>query len=498
MDTHGLARGEPMANQKKTKLTDNDCRALKCPKGKKNVSVYHPTVPGLILRCTRKGIKSWVFRFQYKNKRYEQKLGLYPKDLSLKDAVHLAYEWHASLRDGIDPRTNPALQEKNVSAVPMRSKRGPKFCELWPAFFEYKKRTIGEGTKDNYKKFYRELERYHRQHVYDIKVSEVKKHYSEITIDRGRSVGFAKDSLGLMGQCIRFYQMKGEEYPNPASVVLASLRNVTKRKRRRRTLTDKELRAVWFADFPRPDYRLAYRFMLLNATRLTETSCIEWDDLDLRKGVWTVRDDLSKNKHQHRIPLAPWTVQMLKEWKKESRLFLNKQHPENLNRPKGAPCRWFARFWKELSEHEQQQHIDKYVFPVLRYIGTKKDGGFNKGNISRTYSKVFQTWFDTQGWRENKNWTTFTRHDARRTVSQRMPGLFDENGDRLHTYATRATLNHRGARNETEQSYEPFDPANYYQEMKHGLRVWSEELRSIVDPTPIGTETGRKGLRLVG
>ena len=91
----------------------------------------------------------------------------------------------------------------------------------------------------------------------------------------------------------------------------------------------------------------------------------------------------------------------------------------------------------------------------------------------------------------------FTIHDMRRTVATRMKRLKPD-GERLDFNVVRATLHHREAIGVTEEHYSGgFDPAEYWTEHRQALDLWSQELRSIVDPTPADAGGNSRRLRLV-
>mgnify|MGYP003142633888 FL=1 len=70
-------------------------------------------------------------------------------------------------------------------------------------------------------------------------------------------------------------------------------------------------------------------------------------------------------------------------------------------------------------------------------------------------------------------------------------------GEKLHADTVRATLNHREGHGVTEQHYAPFDPQDAWPEHKQGLELWSQELRSIVEPDPTGGAKQKPKLTLL-
>jgi integrase len=57
---------------------------------------------------------------------------------------------------------------------------------------------------------------------------------------------------------------------------------------------------------------LAFEFMLLTATRTGEVVGARWDEFDLQHAVWTIPAERMKSGRQHRIPLAPRAIEIVK------------------------------------------------------------------------------------------------------------------------------------------------------------------------------------------
>ena len=56
----------------------------------------------------------------------------------------------------------------------------------------------------------------------------------------------------------------------------------------------------------------ALEFCILTATRTSETLGIVWSEVDLVKGVWVIPAQRMKAGHEHRVPLSPRAVEILK------------------------------------------------------------------------------------------------------------------------------------------------------------------------------------------
>jgi integrase len=74
---------------------------------------------------------------------------------------------------------------------------------------------------------------------------------------------------------------------------------------RDRVLTDDELKLIW-----QEAGKLGWPFgpivqvLMLTAQRRGEVAAMQWDDLDLDKGVWTIPADRTKNAKPHAVPLS--------------------------------------------------------------------------------------------------------------------------------------------------------------------------------------------------
>jgi len=79
-----------------------------------------------------------------------------------------------------------------------------------------------------------------------------------------------------------------------------------------RVLSDGEIKAVWAASetasAPFGDY---VRTLLLLGQRRGETAAMSWQDVDLKKGTWTIPPAVAKNGREHVVPLPPLAVEII-------------------------------------------------------------------------------------------------------------------------------------------------------------------------------------------
>jgi integrase len=58
--------------------------------------------------------------------------------------------------------------------------------------------------------------------------------------------------------------------------------------------------------------RLAFEFLILTATRTSEVLNARWDEVDLDRAVWTIPAKRMKAGREHRVPLGPRAIEILK------------------------------------------------------------------------------------------------------------------------------------------------------------------------------------------
>ena len=84
---------------------------------------------------------------------------------------------------------------------------------------------------------------------------------------------------------------------------------------RERFLTEDEIAALWEAwpTLLSPRVTLALRLALVTGQRIGEITGMMEDELDLRKGIWTIPASRSKNGIQHVVPLTDMALALIKE-----------------------------------------------------------------------------------------------------------------------------------------------------------------------------------------
>jgi len=114
---------------------------------------------------------------------------------------------------------------------------------------------------------------------------------------------------------------------------------------RERKLSDEEIRRLWAALEVEPiKVQAVFKFALLTAARRSEVLGLAWSELDLDRGWWVLPRERSKGGIEHRIPLSPTAVDLLRG------LEAARKSPSQfvfaggkIGRPVSNPQKWIAR-----------------------------------------------------------------------------------------------------------------------------------------------------------
>jgi integrase len=277
---------------------------------------------GLILNVSATGTKSWTFVYSSKDeatgKTKEREMGLGSfLALSLSDAREKAAELRAQIGKGRDPLKEKEKAEEEARRLEMRTTFGQAVNE----FIEAKQhawtnathaRQVRQTLTDFCQPFW-------DKPVEDIDTPDVRAVLSNIWSTK---IETAKRLRGRIENVLDFAKVLGwRSGENPArwkshlENVFASPSKVTGGKLGAQ-------RALLFAEAPKfmADLRrvdllpaLALEFLILTATRTTETLQATWDEIDLKKKLWTLPPSRVKNRKEHVIPLSDAAIAVLRK-----------------------------------------------------------------------------------------------------------------------------------------------------------------------------------------
>ncbi len=290
-------------------LTDRKVAALREP-GRYAVG----GVPGLQLRITPAGAKSWVLRVKIGDLRRDIGIGPYPF-VTLARARDEAYEMRKRIRDGVDP----LVKKREIRQAIRAQQAGEKTFEECAAAYIEAKAPEWKNPKHR-----QQWENTLKQYAYpvmgklavaDIDLPHVLQVLEPIWTTKTETASRLRGRIEnvLDWATVRKYRT-GE---NPArwkghlDTILPARGKVQKVEHHTAMAID-AMPAFWRELKAREGMAaLALQFVILTAARSGEVRGATWDEIDLATKVWTVPADRMKAGREHRVPLSDETVALL-------------------------------------------------------------------------------------------------------------------------------------------------------------------------------------------
>ncbi|TVP12311.1 integrase domain-containing protein [Shewanella sp. KCT] len=288
-----------------TPLTDNTIK--KCKAIDKDVVLSDGY--GLQLRVKPSGSKLWNYNYYHPltKKRTNISLGSYPAT-SLKRAREAATEQRGLVERGIDPKTyreEQRLAELKVSEYTLR-----KVAEEW---LNVKKHNI---TENHATKIWGSLERHVFPSIGNYPLAQIK---APLVIAIFRPIE-AKGNLETvkrlsqrLNEVFNFAVNCGYTDSNPLSGIKAAFKKP--KKESMASIKPEELnelmRTLAQASIKRTT-RCLIEWQLHTMTRPSEAAMTEWAEIDFKNQVWTIPANKMKKRREHKIPLTPQMLAILK------------------------------------------------------------------------------------------------------------------------------------------------------------------------------------------
>jgi len=279
----------------KKPLTDRAIKALQPTSEGKRRIVWDAIVPGLGIRITDRGVKTFVLvtRYPGSTSPAPRSLGVYGV-IALEAARTKAREWLALIASGIDPEQHAAR------------KREQTFQAISEQYFlrkakAHRSRAATEATLARlvYPTFGpRPIEAINR--------SDIVRLLDRIEDERGPVM--ASQTLNIINRVMNFHASRTDDFRSP--IVRGMSRGAGQA--RSRILDDEELRAIWKATADYPVFGALLRFILLTATRRNEAAHMRWSELNGDR-TWIIPAARYKTNFDHLIPLSALALSVLPE-----------------------------------------------------------------------------------------------------------------------------------------------------------------------------------------
>ena len=274
--------------EKKIKeLTDPFIKAM--PKPEKRIEIPDGAKPGLFLRVTPSGHKSFVYRYRSGSEIKRYTIGSY-SNVSLSDARKEVKRIHRDLKMGIDP----IVQKNRITQKQLT------FRELAELFQKEHFKKLKESTRRDYKSRINKhlVPEFGRMAIEDIQRGHIKRFLMPFAEDQPSHANRMQSILSKI-----FSFAVNEEFTN--NHPLKKMPKFGNEIKRERWYNKEEVKALWkaFEERPQPLQSLL-KVLLLTGQRLGETSRMKWEDIDTGRAIWIIPESETKAGRMHAVPVA--------------------------------------------------------------------------------------------------------------------------------------------------------------------------------------------------
>jgi integrase len=289
-------------------LTDRFIQSCKPALAGKRLDFADAVVPGLVLRVTDRGHKSFVLRCRYPlnpANPTRRALGDYGA-LTLEEARDKARTWLALIGKGIDPK----IAEQRLRAEAQR-RQVTTFGAVAADFLE---RHVANFSRRKDAQRIIEAEfvaRWKTRPITEVLPEEVAAVIRTI-VKRGATYQ-AHQAFAMLRLLYRWAIGTGE-YGITTSPTerLQPTKLIGRREPRDRVLTDDELRCVWeSASAMGYPYGPLIRLLILTGLREREVADATWSEFNLPRRLWTVPAPRMKGRRAHEVPLADQALELI-------------------------------------------------------------------------------------------------------------------------------------------------------------------------------------------
>jgi integrase len=278
------------------RFTARTVARLTAPQGRR-CDYFDAVVPGLALRVTPRGVKTWCvfYRAPVGGRLRRLTLGRAPV-LSLAQARAQARAILARVHTGDDPAVTKAAARRAWTVADLADAYLTRYARPRKRSWRADQRLLSKEILPHWRTW--PIREVTRQDV---------RRLVEAIVARGAPV-LANRTAALLSKFFAFAVDDGLLEHNPA----ARIGRPAVERARDRVLTTDEIRQFWHAlEREAPALRDRLRFQLLTAQRPGEVRDARWAEFDLEGGWWTIPAARSKNKLPHRVPLTPLALEIL-------------------------------------------------------------------------------------------------------------------------------------------------------------------------------------------
>jgi integrase len=280
-------------------------------------------VKGLMLQISKSGAKSFVLRYELRGSEHMLGLGS-ASEFTLKEARERALAHRKLLADGTDPL---AAKRAAQAAAAAAAAKAMTFREAAHRYFDQHER---KWTSNSHRlQFLASLESHAFDHIGSMDVAsialpDILRCLEPIWNDKTVTADRVRNRIEqVLGWCTTRGHRTGD---NPArwrghlSTVLPAVRQIAPKVHH--AAVPYPALPAFMSDLRQRDNEgiapLALQFMILNASRTNEVLGAKWDEVDFATATWTVPAVRMKSRREHRVPLSPAAIDVLRKAPREA------------------------------------------------------------------------------------------------------------------------------------------------------------------------------------
>jgi integrase len=298
-------------------LTDAEVRNAKPDKGKFVKRLLDGA--GLYLQATKSAIgvnRNWIFRYELDGERHDMGLGPL-HTVGLSEARRRASELRLQILDGIDPMQERADLKAERLARKAERIKATTFKECAEQY--YKKHHTTWTNEKHRKQWLSTMGDYVFPVIGNLNVSDIETRHIEKVLDPiwskipETASRVQKRVEHVMNYAIAGKLTKNGDNPARREFIKARLGKLQKDVEHHAALPFHEA-PTFMAELRVRDSvsARALEFTILTAARTGETIGAQWNEIDVKKKLWTIPAQRMKADREHRVPLSDRAVEIIK------------------------------------------------------------------------------------------------------------------------------------------------------------------------------------------
>ncbi len=246
----------------------------------------------------------WVQRFTIDGKRHEMGLGSL-RDVTLKEAREASERYRRQVRQGIDP-----IQQRGRDRREART-QDVRFRDIASDCFEARKAQLKNEGKAA--RWLGPIEMHIFPKLGDLPVGEIDQNHIKQALEPiwHTKPSMAEKALQRVGIVLNYAEAAGLEVDSLTTKKARALLGKQRHKPKHHAALPWRDMPAFYASLEGTPTHLAMKFLILTATRSSETRLLHLNEVD--GDLWVIPGDRMKGGKEHRVPLSTEAINVLNE-----------------------------------------------------------------------------------------------------------------------------------------------------------------------------------------